>query len=185
MQIRLITICISMLLISCATLAQTITMSNGAGNGCSVTFHNPGGFGNYTDNSNITYTLCPTTPGTQLQLDFTAFSIENGFDFLTIYNGSTVTAPTLGTYTGTIGPGIVQANNASGCITLVFTSDGSVTGIGWTANVSCSSPCQDVIPNVTANLPITGGTYIDVCQGDVVTFNGTGTYPQNNTSYAQ
>jgi gliding motility-associated-like protein len=185
MQLRITTLFVSMLLAVSAAFSQTIIMTNGSGNGCSGTFLDPGGNGNYANSSNITYTLCPSTPGTQLQLDFTAFNIEDGWDFLTIYNGSTVTAPTLGTYTGIVGPGVVQASNASGCITLVFTSDGSINAPGWSANISCSNPCQDIIPNVTASLPITGGTYIDVCQGDVVTFNGTGTYPQNNTSYFQ
>ncbi|MDG1332784.1 MAG: PKD domain-containing protein [Crocinitomicaceae bacterium] len=187
MQVKLLSTLVSIFFLAGASYSQTYIMSNtNQDTGCSGTLYDSGGAGgNYTNNANLTYTICPSTPGAQLELNFTAFNIENGFDFLTIYNGSGTTGPTLGTYTGTIGPGVVQASNASGCITLVFTSDGSVTSTGWAATVSCTSPCQSIVPNVTASLPISAGTYIDVCQGDVVTFNGSGTYPQNNTSYAQ
>lgn len=161
-------------------------MGNGAPTECSGTFYDTGGNGgNYADGENITFTICPSTPGTQLEMTFIQFALEDGFDFLTIYNGSTVTAPTLGTYTGTAGPGFVQASNASGCLTFVFTSDGSNTALGWAATLACSNPCQTIIPVVTSNPAINGGTFVDVCQGDVVTFNGSGNYPQNNTTYAQ
>ncbi|NQZ37966.1 MAG: PKD domain-containing protein, partial [Crocinitomicaceae bacterium] len=191
MQVKLLIILVLLLSMASVSHSQTFVMSNSNGDtGCSGTFSDPGGTGggvtgDYSNNANFTYTICPSTPGSQLQMNFTSFFLEDSYDFLTVYNGSTITAPTLGTYTGIAGPGLVQASNASGCLTFVFTSDGSNVEFGWTATVSCTSPCQTVIPIVTASLPILGGTYIDICQGDAVTFTGSGGYPQNNNSYAQ
>src|SRR5690606_15659404 len=145
----------------------------------------PGGAGNYGKSQNVTYTMCPSTPGSYVQVDFTSFALENGFDFLTIYNGSSMASPTLGTYSGAVVPGLVQGSNGSGCLTFVFTSDGSVTQAGWTATISCTQPCQTVIPNYTTNPGFSSGTNIDVCQGQNIAFNGSGGYPQNGTSYTQ
>jgi len=47
-----------------------------------------------------------------------------------IYNGTSVSAPLLGSWSGT-SPGTVTAN--SGAMTLRLTSDGSVNAAGWKA----------------------------------------------------
>ena len=165
--------------------AQNIIMGNGNATACSGTFYDSGFTGNYANSQNLTFTVCPDTPGSLLEMNFTSFDVENGFDFLTIYNGATTAAPTLGTYSGTVVPGLVQGNNPTGCLTFVFTSDGSVTNPGWTATISCTSPCQDVVPDFSTNPGFSSGTNIDVCQGQTIDFSGSGIYPQNGTSYTQ
>ena len=72
-----------------------------------------------------------------MTLQFTAFNLENNWDFLRIYNGPTSSSPLLATLTGTTIPGNITAT--SGCLTLVFTSDGVINAPGWLANVICSS----------------------------------------------
>ncbi len=179
-------ITLALILAAQLSFSQNFTMSNGSGSGCVGNFLDPGGSGNYSNNQNITYTFCTSSPGSQLVFNFTAFNIENSWDFLTIYNGNSTAAPTLGTYTGTIGPGVITSNNPNGCLTFVFTSDFSGTGPGWTAQISCASPCQDIVSVLASSTPgISGGLYIDVCQGQSINLVGSGNYPQNNTSYAQ
>ena len=134
-----------LMLVNFVVYGQNVPMGNGNWSGCSGTFYDSGGNGgNYSANENLTYTLCPDIPGSFLTVDFTQFTVENGFELLTIYNGATTGAPTLGSYSGAVVPGIVQGNNPTGCLTFVFTSDGSVQQAGWAGTISCSQPFQTV-----------------------------------------
>lgn len=108
---------------------------------CSGTVYDPGGAGgNYPNNANWTVTYCPTNPGDAVTLTFTMFQLENGWDFLYIYNGPNTSSPIIGTYSGdaSTGPGTVTSTHPSGCLTLVFTSDFSFNYEGWSATLSCS-----------------------------------------------
>ena len=180
------------LLFSSTFLAQSYNMSNTAVSTCSGTFYDSGGAGsNYGYGQNFTKTFCPSTPGSRIQFNFTSFSLENAYDFMTIYDGNSTAAPTLGTYTGAIGPGLVQASNgnASGCLTFVFTSDGSFffpsTMAGWSATIACLPDCQTTVPAFTT-VPAAVAGIVKVCLGASVTFNaGSTTYPINNTGYTQ
>ena len=163
-------------LFSVPTFAQTYNMSNGSVTACSGTFYDSGGSGGaYANSQTLVFTICPSTPGSYVQVNFTSFATENNFDFLQIYNGNSVAAPTLGTYTGTVGPGIAQATpaNPSGCLTFRFTSDGSVTAAGWIGAISCISPCTPPIATITSVTPAPSGGIVRICQGGTVNFNGT------------
>lgn len=108
---------------------------------CNTTVYDPGGAsGNYSNNTNYTVTYCPDDPADPISMVFTMFSLENNYDNLTIYNGPTTGSPVIGTYTGTTGPGTVTSTHPTGCLTLVFTSDISVTYPGWAATVNCGTP---------------------------------------------
>jgi gliding motility-associated-like protein len=182
-QVILITVfSIFHLLFSVIAVAQTYNMPAGTNtyNTCSGLFYDSGGSGgNYSNNENRTITFCPTTPGAKIQINFTAFNIENNYDFLYIYDGPNTGSPSLGVYTGTGSPGMVQATpgNASGCITIRFTSDGSVTAAGWAATISCVTPCQTITANWLGSTPAPQPDgVIRVCQGTPITFNGSGTF---------
>ena len=111
-----------------SSLAQSYSMTNGGSIvACSGTFYDSGGAaGNYANGQDFTYTICPSTPGSKVTVNFTTFDTENNYELLTIYDGNSIAAPTLGSYTGTAGPGMVSATagNATGCLTFVFKSDG-------------------------------------------------------------
>ena len=142
--------------------------------------------GNYSISENITYTICPDNPGEIVSIDFSSFSTENNgasacYDGLTIYNGADNTAPTINPPGGgsiwcwdrndtpAVGTGDLQgmtitSTDPSGCITFVFTSDGSVVRPGWEAVVSCipapscTAPSALTASNVTATSADLGWT---------------------------
>ena len=168
--------------------AQTYIMSNGGNvSTCGGTFYDSGGgLGNYGDNLNLTYTICPNN-GTSSTVNFTSFNIENNYDFLTIYDGANISAPVIGVYTGGVGPGLVTAtpSNASGCLTFVFTSDTGVNSTGWIGTIGCVLHCQDIIANPTFSPAPDPDGIIRICKGASITMSATGTYPENNSFYAQ
>jgi hypothetical protein len=160
-----------------------------------VTLNFTDGAGNYASNMNETIVFCPDlTQGTKVSI---AFAINIGFewnvdptDTLYIYDGPNTSAPLLGAYnSGTDPTGfIAQAsfeNNPSGCLTLVFQSNGASEGTGWVAHVACSNAPQPFFPHIEAfkngvgaNVlnPIDTG-YVDICFGDSIMFVATPTFP--------
>mgnify|MGYP003670816462 CR=1 FL=1 len=107
-------------------------------NTCSGAFFDSGGTGNYSNNENRTYTLCPDTINTDLRLDFSNFEVESGYDYLYIYDGNSTSATLIGQFhDGNPPPASINATSASGCLTFRFTSDNSVTRAGWEALISC------------------------------------------------
>ncbi|HRH67750.1 MAG TPA: hypothetical protein PLU53_15745, partial [Bacteroidia bacterium] len=128
-------------------VAQTYNMGNSNISACAGTFYDSGGnAGQYLDNENSVMTFCSSTSGQCVRLTFTSFNLETTFDQMIIYNGPNTASPVIGTYTGTTSPGTVTGT--SGCLTIAFTSDGSVTRAGWAATVSCvacgGGPCGSV-----------------------------------------
>ncbi|MGY0393167.1 CUB domain-containing protein [Bizionia sp. KMM 8389] len=132
--------------------------SNGLGNGweanvtcitpptCSSHFFDSGGdSNNYTSNEQTTTTFTPDVAGTALTATFTSFNLENGYDYLYIYNGPDDSYPLLGTFSGTNSPGVVTSSDPSGALTFVFESDGSITYEGWEANFSCAPYTPPVV----------------------------------------
>ncbi|MBI1836873.1 MAG: proprotein convertase P-domain-containing protein, partial [Flavobacteriia bacterium] len=171
--------------------AQNITLTtNGSSSQCSGNFYDSGGSsttgpGKYGNNQDYTWTICPT--GTSLvSLNFTTFDVDAG-DILYVYDGNSTSATSLGGYNNNVPlVGTVQATtaNPSGCLTFRFISNGATTAGGWVASISCITPCQLVQAVSTPSITPTSGI-IKVCQGQAVTFNGTGSFPQNGTYYTQ
>lgn len=129
--------------ISCAAcVAQTnFNMSNTALTLCNGSWYDPGGSaGNYSNSSNFTQTICPSTAGQCVSVAFSSFSLENNYDFLSVYNGNSTGATLIGTYTGTQLSGVTLSSTAAnGCLTFVFTSDFIVPDAGWAATISCGT----------------------------------------------
>lgn len=100
--------------IGCGTPpTANINMSNGSSTTCNTTFYDNGGPNNdYANNQNLTYTICPGTAGSFVQVNFTAFNLQAN-DNLQIFNGPNTTSPLIGTFTGNANPGLIQANVAS------------------------------------------------------------------------
>lgn len=145
-MIRYLLLTITCLFFYQLTVGQTYNMSNSTVSTCSGTFYDPGGTGNYANNQNVTMTFCNTTAGQAIYANFASLTLESNFDYLYVYNGPNTASPSLGVYTGSTNPGNLTAS--SGCITFLFTSDGSVTYAGWQATISCFGspppPCNTV-----------------------------------------
>ena len=133
-------------------------------NSCDTTSVDSGGAAAaYSNSEFITTTYCPEVgAGGNIQATFTAFATEACCDFLSVYDGMDTNAPLLGTFSGTAIPSAMIAST-DGCLTFVFTSDGSVTAAGWEADiacVSCSAPMLDAM--AYCNAGDGSGYYVDL-----------------------
>jgi PKD repeat protein len=127
-------------------------MADGSITTCTGNFYDPGGpSASYSNSQTFTETFYPSTPGAMIRFNFSSFATESGYDYLRIYNGTSTAATLIGTYSGTTGPGIVTASNASGALTFNFTSDISLTYAGWTASISCYSNTDPPVAAFTAS----------------------------------
>ncbi|WP_426430748.1 T9SS type A sorting domain-containing protein [Winogradskyella sp. HB-48] len=128
--------------------------------------------GNYSNSENITYTICPDSPGDVVTVEFISFNTENNgasacYDGLTVYDGADTAAPTInppggGTIwcwdrndatpagTGDLQGMMITSTDPSGCVTFVFTSDSSVVRSGWVANVLCNPLSIDNLEDAAA-----------------------------------
>ncbi|AEH00200.1 T9SS type B sorting domain-containing protein [Lacinutrix sp. 5H-3-7-4] len=180
--ITLITIFIS---INC--FAQDVLMQNGTVSQCSGSFLDSGGASNYSSNEDFVLTICSPTPGEAVVLDFITFGTQGGSDIMTIYDGDDTTAPVIGSYSGggaTNFPGTIVTStaNTSGCLTIHFVSDGGGNTIGWEAAIECVVPCQDITASIDSTDPVATAGVIAVLPGEVVTFNGSGTFSGDSTN---
>ncbi len=129
------TICIT-------TAAPVITMANSTSTVCTSTFQDNGGTGNYSNSQNLVHTICPSTAGQCIRAAFSSFDLEDNFDYLSVYDGNSTSAPMIiGSSFSATSPGTISATtiNTSGCLTFRFSSDAGSGGAGWSANISCAA----------------------------------------------
>ncbi|MGC4129451.1 MAG: M12 family metallo-peptidase [Bergeyella sp.] len=114
---------------------------------CSGVFTDTGGeSGNYTDSQLITKTFYPSQAGAKLKITFTKFALEEGYDYMNVYDGIHTGAPRFSggsQLSGNTIPGPFTATNAYGAITVRFISDEGVTDEGWSAYFSCETLAVD------------------------------------------
>ncbi len=157
---------------------------------CSGNYYDNGGSsGNYANMVPLVYwTFCPNNSTQCLRISFTSFNVESGcfwgrcctdhfgvscvgepccYDWLSIGNGPAQNSPLLFWGCGTSNPGTFTSTDPSGCLTLRFCSDASVTMSGWAATISCvnctrqpagNSDCQQSTP-VCSNGAISDASY--------------------------
>ncbi len=120
-----------------------------------------------------TTVICPDNPGDIVTVTFLSFATESGWDGLMLYDGPSAASPIIssgstfnratcpnGAWNGTgaqalTGVNAVQTStDPSGCLTFVFTADGTVAA-GWVANVVCAPPPTCPNPNSLAASGIT------------------------------
>jgi hypothetical protein len=139
-----------------------------------ISFTDVGGLNNnYQDNQTLEKTFYPDTSG-KISLNINDFNLEKGFDFMTIYDGESTDAPVFidGEFlTGSVlTTTFFEATNATGAITVKFTSDSFVNELGWDITVSCNTLSNveflernfSVFPNpVNSELKLTSLTPLD------------------------
>ena len=165
------------------TTGSACVLQNAGGtvSACSASYYDSGGpTGNYSNSENNVVTICPSTAGQFVQVVFSVFDLESGFDYLRIYNGNTTGAPLIGQFTGTNFPCNITSSAANGCLTFQFYSDGSVVYSGWQATISCvSSPGSSLPGSVCSNAPVITSPFSAVghntaCYGNDYTNSSTG-----------
>lgn len=121
-----------------------IITDGGSATTCDDTFLDSGGIGNYSDNEDLVYTICPDTADNYTQVNFDQFDVIPG-DILYVYDGNSTGATLIGQYDNDNIPTQIFATNANGCLTFRFTSNNNTTGNGWQASVSCSPPGPKIV----------------------------------------
>lgn len=162
--------------------------------GSAQNWFDQGGAGNYGPNYNDTIVICPDlTLGTKATI---VFAINAGFSFnvdpsdtIYVFDGPDVTYPLLGAHnSGTDPNGFTHQatwNNPTGCLTVVFVTDGANEAAGWVGNVTCGSPNQPFEVHMEAYVnngstnelsPLDTG-FVDVCLGDSILLVATPLFP--------
>ncbi|GAA4820984.1 hypothetical protein GCM10023331_01660 [Algivirga pacifica] len=115
-----------------------LNMENGSFIACDRIFKDAGGDEHYPNDADITMTLLPAVDGEYIQVTFTSFELEDGFDKLFVYDAlSKDNSQLIGTFSGETLPDVLTASNADGALTFHFTSDSDINKGGWVANISC------------------------------------------------
>lgn len=91
-----------------------------------------GPLGNYQENSNCGWLIIPNDSIVSIALTFHRFDLENGSDFLTVYDGTSASAPVIGVFTGSDAP--QQAVSTGGAMFIKFTSNQTGNNGGWFAS---------------------------------------------------
>lgn len=86
----------------------------------------------YFDNSACNWLIAPLDTLENIKLSFLRFDLEDGKDFIKVYDGADTTAPLIGNYTGSTIPPVTSAT--SGKMFIRFITDGSGTSNGWLAS---------------------------------------------------
>lgn len=129
--------------------------------GSSYTFMDPGGTGNYQNNTGANYVICPSTPGQYVTINFSSFNIENGYDLLTVMDGAADSSVSIGQYTGITIPATITSSAPDGCLTVIFNSDWVGVAPGWNATISCTAtPGMNDTLCAPSNCPGECGTWI-------------------------
>lgn len=134
---------------------QYETTTGGSTNACSGlreltepagTFSDGSGPADYDNNLDCRWLISP--PAAQrLRITFESLQTEEGFDFVTIYDGPSASDRMLGTFTGARLPDAITTSQGQALV--VFTTDASATEAGWTIRYetidqSSENPCAGV-----------------------------------------
>ena len=140
-------IALSKILKNCSDI-DTLTACGG------ILYDSGGPDGSYINNENHSITIYPENQGEYVSLFFSSFQLESCCDYLTIYDGVGVSSPVL--QTGSNGTSLngltfyASPTNESGALTITFTTDGSITFPGFSAEIGCTTygPCFGFDVNV-------------------------------------
>ena len=153
------------------TVAEAYLMHNGTINTCNAIFYDSGGAENpYQNGEDYTMTILPSSENAKLEINFISFKTESNFDIISVYDGTSLDAPLIGSYSGNHGPGTVTATNPEGALTIRFISDELQEAAGWTAQISCIpglSINENTLQNVSVYPNPAKGNFSIACENDV------------------
>lgn len=117
-----------------------VLMQNGSITTCEGLFMDAGGLGNNTAQGTQTLTLRPAEVGKKIKLNFIDLNISSYGESLTIYDGSSVSAPLIGVFNGTNLPPLIESTAGNGELTIQYS--GYPGNPGWKAQISCYLPVE-------------------------------------------
>jgi len=120
------------------------------------------GEGVYGPNARCEWLIAPTAPDRQVRLFFSAFGLEDGADYVRVYDGTEASRPLLAAFTGQGLPQSLVSSNGS--LLVVMTTDGSTQDVGFRASYSseCAEGFRPSFTNPTTDdtcYPCSPGTY--------------------------
>lgn len=137
-------------LINNTPVVTTVTATNGS-------FYDTGGAGaNYGNDERKLWLFQPSGGATSVSMNFTSFSLENNYDYMFIYDGSSVNSPLIGKYTSTVSPGNINSTGSS--LLIEFRSDCATISSGWVASYTTNAAPTNTVDNVvpTTQISTTG-----------------------------
>lgn len=173
------------------------TIADGGSNLCSGKLTDTGGpDGDYGNNENYTFTICPTEPHNCINFTLDYYRMESGdflggSDYLIFFDGPNTSSPVIGQLTGSnsvnnaFGGVAYSVSASSGCMTILFVSDGMVAYEGFEGYWECtagncqpneliavntSSTPQELIQSVVSGQTVINVTNINCANGSVGTF---------------
>ena len=166
--------------------SQTYTINNGGDiDACDGTFN----IGTHTAGDEFTMTICSDNPdSSHVSVAFGGWNFSGG-DILYVYDGSDTSYPMLGAGSydenNFWSPLALTAgsSNMTGCLTFVFVSNGG--GSTFSGHINCQFSCQYFDAVIDSTSEQTDILYTDICQGETVTFYGSGDFPYNGGLYNQ
>ncbi|MBP7513516.1 MAG: gliding motility-associated C-terminal domain-containing protein [Flavobacteriales bacterium] len=153
------------------------SITGGSATACSGVIEDSGGpSAEYGDNENYTFTICPDIPGNVIYLTWFFFDLSTmgNDDHLSIYDGDNTGETSLGTYTGTELQNLIVSGtvfNTTGCLTLVFQSNGSGVG-NFSCGIQCTTPCEHPLAVASMSEPVP----LLACVDEPITFDGSASY---------
>lgn len=102
---------------------------------CAASLVDGSGEAPYSNDLACSWTITPYAAAT-ITLNFSEFAVEDGFDYVSIYDGNSTNDTLIAQFTGNNIPPEVVAK--TGKMHILFESDGSFTEAGWLANYSCT-----------------------------------------------
>ena len=128
---------------------------------CGDTLYDSGGSdGDYASNELTTVTVFPENDGDLVTFTFLSFNTEANYDYLTVYDGPDTLSTIVGVFNGTEIPDPISSTHATGALTFVFDSDGSVVRSGYEILISCA-PAPSCFPPNQLNVSNISGTTAD------------------------
>ncbi|HRZ42933.1 MAG TPA: C10 family peptidase [Bacteroidales bacterium] len=129
-------------------------------NSPSGSFDDGSGSNPYNNGSNCKYLISPGGGLKNITISFNYFSLEDGVDFLRVYDPTTTPSTLLGMYTGNSLPPDVTVYN--GQAMLIFFTDQNNNDLGWEVNYTSTIGLQEPDPAVITISPNPSGSGIVV-----------------------
>ncbi len=132
------------------------TIDEGGSTACSGTLTDSGGpDGDYGNNENFTYTICPSQPHNCINFSLEYYNVESfASDEIQFFDGPDVSSPQIGSVSGgqvgnNYGGVCYSVAAQSGCMTILFTSDANTFFEGFLGQWECTTDACQQLDEIT------------------------------------